>query len=385
MRESEFSRPVRALVCLVLLALPVAYAAFRFDRETGFTALICFGRAFETRLLPEARAVPRRVESEIGYDGQFYAQVALAPALRRPDLARALDHPRYRAQRILVPALAYAAGRGHPWLVLNAYALANVFFFALLLAAWIVFVRPRTPGQILCMAAAAWSTGALVSVRRALLDLPAATLTFWAASWGGWRGAFALAAALLTRETCALSLPAVLAPRAGKAPALLRAAAQVLLILLPLALWIFYVRRRLPPGLSVASLNLGPPGVAWLGHLRAAAKAFALRPGITRLFEVLAPLSLAAQATYFGVRPRPSDRYWRMGAGFAVLFFFIGPPLFEEQIGYCRAVLPMTVAFNALLAQRAERPRRFAAWLIAGNVGLAWAALHMLAEMWGRF
>ena len=58
-----------------------------------------------------------------------------------------------------------------------------------------------------------------------------------------------------------------------------------------------------------------------------------------------------------------------------MLFFFFGQPMFSEQIAYCRAILPLTLAFNALLIERDEK--HFWVWFVAGNAGLAWGALQM--------
>jgi hypothetical protein len=80
--------------------------------EHGCLALIRFGENFEARALPEVRALDPPALSPWGYDGQFYAQIALDPTLQNPDLERALDSPHYRARRIGLPALAALFGLG---------------------------------------------------------------------------------------------------------------------------------------------------------------------------------------------------------------------------------------------------------------------------------
>ncbi|MBN1269983.1 MAG: hypothetical protein JXB04_10360 [Kiritimatiellae bacterium] len=374
---------LRALLLVVLMLLPLAYAAFNFDRETGFTSLICFGPEFEEDRLPEVHAVPHAFAGQKGYDGQFYAQVAVAPALRHPGLGEALDNPQYRATRIFVPALSWLLGLGRPNLILQVYALINLCFYALLLGILVRHFKPFMIRDLLCVTAIMWSTGALISVRRALLDLPAATLTLWAACLQNAPAFVLMAAALLTRETSIFSLPAVAWPKAWKGReigwVLLRTAGAVL----PLAAWAAYVQTRLPAGLSAADLNIGLPFSGLADHLRTAFQGFAAHPGVTELFELLAPASLLVQAAYLFVRPKLSSPLWRMGVGFAVLFCFFTAPLLEEQIGYCRAVVPMTIAFNLMVMLREQRG--FAAWFIAGNIGLAWGAGHMMAEMCGAF
>src|SRR5476649_2445749 len=70
-----------------------------------------------------------------GYDGQFYAQIALDPTFRRPDLPGALDNPGFRGQRIFLPAIAHVLGLGRPKAVLFIYAALNLAFWYALLAA----------------------------------------------------------------------------------------------------------------------------------------------------------------------------------------------------------------------------------------------------------
>ena len=52
--------------------------------------------------------------SEAGYDGQFYAQIALDPTLRNPGLKDACDNLAYRAQLIAMPVASYVLGLGQP-------------------------------------------------------------------------------------------------------------------------------------------------------------------------------------------------------------------------------------------------------------------------------
>ena len=62
-------------------------------------------------MLPSVRDVPRRVYVDsMGYDGQFYAQLAVDPLLQSPGIENALDAPAYRARRILLSWTAYVFG-----------------------------------------------------------------------------------------------------------------------------------------------------------------------------------------------------------------------------------------------------------------------------------
>src|SRR6185295_9574986 len=65
---------------------------------------------------------------EPGYDGQFFLALAYDPGLRDPRTAASLDNPRYRARRILFPALAHVLALGNaawiPWILIAINVLA---------------------------------------------------------------------------------------------------------------------------------------------------------------------------------------------------------------------------------------------------------------------
>src|SRR5690606_4789074 len=139
----------------------------------GFTALIRFGETHAATQIPEVRALPVALASATGYDGQFYAQIAVAGVLEHPALGTAVPDLSYRARRILLPALAHVLGFGQPWTILQVYALLNV-------VAWIAlaWIWARECGLATREGFARWFTGmlslgALDSVRMSLTDLPA--------------------------------------------------------------------------------------------------------------------------------------------------------------------------------------------------------------------
>jgi len=101
--------PATAVVALVLWSVGQFY-----HPDTGLTSLIQFGDQFEARALPALRAVPHAVREGAGYDGQFYAQLALDPLLRSESIDTALDGAAYRGRRILLPSLARAHRRDPP-------------------------------------------------------------------------------------------------------------------------------------------------------------------------------------------------------------------------------------------------------------------------------
>jgi hypothetical protein len=145
----------------------------KFSPQTGFTSLIHFGETGQEHRLPALQNLPlATVPPSSGYDGQFYAQIALDPFLRGPELASVIDAPAYRARRILTPATAAVLGLGNPWWTLQAYALLNVLcWFALgLLLYW--QLAPDVRFAFVRWAGCMFSLGVLDSVRQSLVDLP---------------------------------------------------------------------------------------------------------------------------------------------------------------------------------------------------------------------
>jgi hypothetical protein len=137
-----------ATVALYLATVLVFLQSMRqyYHRNTGFTELIDFGDQFYETVLPAIRGVPRYTDPRSpGYDGQFYAQLAIEPLLRNRDLDKALDSPPYRARRILFAWTAYVFGLGQPWWILKVYAMQNIA--AWLLLAWLLlrWLPPPVP------------------------------------------------------------------------------------------------------------------------------------------------------------------------------------------------------------------------------------------------
>jgi hypothetical protein len=79
-----------------------------------------------------------------GYDGQFYYALARDPLALAESTRAALDTPAFRAQRLLLPALAWAAsGGGQPSALDWAIPALNVLAAALLALAVAVYARAR--------------------------------------------------------------------------------------------------------------------------------------------------------------------------------------------------------------------------------------------------
>jgi len=363
--RAAISRPwfwLRVAVVLLLLA----GVAARWNSTTGFTSLIRFGSDFEATRLPEIKALPLAVVPGSGYDGQFYAQIAVAPDVTSPALKTALDQPSYRARRILLPLAAHLLGSGRPWWILQAYALLNpVAWLALVWLWW------RQLGIDSVRGMGAWlacllSLGALDSVRLALTDLPmvlALTLAVSALQRRRYGlAALGFIAAGFVRETAVLAVQPLGAvdnlPQ--RRQAWFRAAACIF----PVALWCGWLAYRLPGTSHGVEGNLGWPGLGLGRHLATCLQALWSGDFESRYtFGLVGALGLAFQSVFLICRWRENDPWMRIGLAFACLFWFLGDFVWHGYWAAARACLPMTFAFNLRLLKEP----RFALSFATGN------------------
>jgi hypothetical protein len=346
--------------------------------HTGFSSLIWFGDRSAPRRLETLRNVPvYTLEQSKGYDGQFYAQIAVAgnPLDRRLD--GALDSVGYRARRALLPVAAYAVGLGRPAWILQVYALSNAvcwLLLAMLLARW--WFPPTDLHNLIRWAGTLFGTGALVSVMRSLPDLPALLVVALAAR-ALELNRRKLAATLfglagLVRETSVLAAPALL-PQPETPRRWRRALVAVVLCCGPTLVWGAVLALR--HGHVTGARNFALPFAGVLGRVRTLAaleRVQGFSAGVRG--EIWAVLALGTQAGFMLLRPRPANPWWRLGAPFALLFLLLGGAVWEgEPSAATRVVLPLTLAFNVL----APRGRRALLLLAAGNLTLLSAATNL--------
>ncbi|HLP26971.1 MAG TPA: hypothetical protein VK477_14920, partial [Acidobacteriota bacterium] len=111
------------------------------------------------------------------------------------------------------------------------------------------------------------------------------------------------------------------------------------------------------------------PLLGALGQLAASARELLAGNFDSRhTFAVLGISGLALQTTVLWRRRDPASPWWRIGAAYSVLLLFLGPWVWSGYWAACRAVLPLTIAFNLLL----PAGRTFWPLLIVGNL----TALH---------
>ncbi len=337
-------------------ALLAALVLAKFSPQTGFTSLIRFGETWQERRLSALQVLPvATAHDSSGYDGQFYAQIALDPLLRDPRLPTALDAPSYRARRILAPATAAISGLGNPWWTLQAYALLNAFcWFAL---GWLLYrqIEPDGGRAFARWAGCMFSLGVLDSVRQSLVDLPGLLLLVLATTAylkaQSTRSTAWLALSGLTKETSLLGALALLADRSLRPFPWRRAALALLATALPVTVWSLYVQQRLASAPGSEGLgNFTWPLLGLLTQAKYALREVSLGNLDSRYtFGLIGIVGLGTQACVLWRRPLPQSPWWRIGAAYSILLVFLSPWVWSGYWAACRAVLPMTVAFNLLL------------------------------------
>lgn len=361
----------RAFRVLVMMGF-ILLAGRHWHSYYGFTSFLQIDRQVAAKILPALRDGPIHIHPHEGsYDGCYYAQIATSPGLKDPALRLAIDDAGYRARRILLGAAAWVLGGGEPVRIAHVYAWLNVvLWFVLALLLWRVF--PVTDWR----ATLAWvlmlaSAGVLFSIRFALTDLAALVLTAAAILLVESRRYVSAAALVglsgLARETGILGAAVFMAKRPATGGAVLRLTGRLALCVLPLVVWLLYVRLALG-GTSVGQRNLAWPLAGWVGRWLELAQA-ADGNVSPRLYleSFLEHIALSVQAAYLLLRSKKNDPWWWTGASYVLLLICMGHAVWG---GYpnaaSRVLLPMTLVFNVLVV----RHRAALGWLLAGNLSV---------------
>lgn len=355
-------------------------AVAQFHRpDTGFTSLLSIGDQLDGTKVTALQQVPHYVyEDSAGYDGAYYAQLALHPTLDNPELATAIDNLPYRGKRILFSWTAWLLGLGQPAWILQAYALLNVgCWLALACVLW-RWLPPTSGNNLLRWAAVMFSHGVCMSVRHSLVDVPSLLLIALAVGLlerGRPAGGVAvIALSGLGKETNLLGVAGMLSPvpleRERRAGLWRRARLSWLMIpllaALPLLAWMGCIRMMFGPAEDPGWGNFSAP-LAGLAEKWGAALAAVrmLDEGPVAWATVAATLGLTVQGLFFLLWRRPAEAWWRIGAAFVAMMFFLSTPVWEGYPGAAtRVLLPMTLAFNVLV----PRGRRWLPVLLAGNL-----------------
>lgn len=344
---------------------------------TGFTALVGFREGHESET-PALRQVPHFTYPPwASYDGQFYAQRALDPLCRDPQVDRAMDLPAFRARRILFSWTAYVFGLGRPAWIIQAYAVQNVVCWLLL--AWLLarWIPPASGRGVALWGACLFSHGVLWSVRFALLDAPSLLLIACAVRVVEAGRPLASAAIVgiagLARETNVLAVAAQPFPRDRRG--WIRLVAAGALAAAPLLLWEDYLRSIYRSTITEgAEPEMVLPGSLlasrWMQTL-AGLRREGILSGAWLPFGVVT--SMIAQAVYVLVRRAYREPWWRVAVPYVALLLVLDRTLVDPHTGaITRVLLPLTIGFNILLA-RELRAVAFWSWFVAGNLHLLWA------------
>jgi hypothetical protein len=357
---------------LLFLALVARF----WDPVYGWTSFLQLDASNEPTKIAAFRHLPVYVyHTTGGYDGFFYAQLAYHPLLDAPELRAATDNLAYRARRILPSALAWVLAAGRPDRIVTVYSALNVVAW-LLLAGMLWRILPVADLRgVIAWVGVLFSAGALASVRLALTDLIASTLiagSIWAAERRRAGPAVGLlACAGLARETALLAVVGLARPPWRSRANLVRALAAMV----PLALWLAYVRMRVGPG-DAGWDNFTWPLTGIIGKGVELLRAFegSTDPWVVAI-AALALFGVVLQAGCIVLCRSAEDPWWRMGAAYVALMACLGQRVWEGYPGAAqRVLLPMTIAFNVLAVRRRLGLR----WLVAANLPVLAGLLALL-------
>jgi hypothetical protein len=322
----------------------------------GFSALIFFGDKTSERYLPEIKAQDIFIETDShGYDAQYYAQIAVRPEIRDPELGAAVDNISYRARRILFSWTAWVLGMGSPERTLQIFALQGAFCWLGLAALLLRWFPPVSWENYLRWIAVLFCFGSWFSVRGALVDGPSLLLiaagVALAESGRAWRAALVLGISGLAKETNILAAGALMETKDRSWSGWARTFLHGLAVLLPLAIWVGFLWRWFGGFDSAGSGNFALPLAGYFEKWRATLEQWNASPRPPYAYlSLLWLVTVTVQFLFLALRPRWHERWWRVGAAFAVLALMLGDSVWEGDPGAAgRVLLPMALAFNVLV------------------------------------
>jgi hypothetical protein len=377
----RFWRLAYGALVLVFLAIVASY----YSRDTGFTVFLSLPASSHAYELPVVQAIPHaHDEVDSGYDGQFYAQMAMDPLLRDPAIDRAMDKAGYRTHRILFSWTAWAIGLGRPAWILQAYAFQNVLAWLILACVLCVWCPPRDARTFVLWAGALFTHGLLISVRNAVPDGPSVLLTALAVLAAGrgrpWISAAITGVAGLARETNILAGVALLrgigAAKATPYGRAVRLCGAALICILPLALWFDYLRSIYGAAAFSGGGHITVPlsGLwwklqVWVRDLAATGFTVKTTANLASLTAFLAQGAALVWCTRAWRRDRSVTSSWLQVAWvFLLLGLVAHRVVWDGSPGaFTRVTLPLAVGVNVLLALAPRAPW----WLIIGaNLGV---------------
>lgn len=363
----------RALAYVASFVVYLGAVAGFYEPDRGFTPLLMMGDRWLPRALPELRAMAVHVQEDSwGYDGQFYAQLALRPRLDDPELAEAIDNLPYRARRILFSWTAWLFGFGRPEWIVQVFALQNVAAWLALAGLLWRWLPPVSWANWLRWNAVLFSAGLTASLAGSLVDGPSLVLLALAVvlverGRPGWSAAL-IGLAGLGKETNVLAGVAAWErwPRGVRAWAVLIGRGG--LVVAPLVVWLVTLRAWIGAGFDSGHGGFAAPLVGYFGrwaelwqtwHEHGAGTFWRANVGVH--------VGITVQCLFLAVRPRWGSAWWRIGAVYVLLMSVLGAAVWEGYPGAsARVLLPLAVAFNLLV------PTGWRWWpvLVLGNLGV---------------
>ena len=246
----------------------------------------------------------------------------------------------------------------------------NIVCWFLLAAVLLYWFPPTLWGNFFRWFGVMFSFGLCFSVRGSLVDGPSLLLIavgmILAERGRSWWAAGVLGLAGLGKETNIIAGATFAPANARDRRGWLRAIAQGLLVVAPLAVWMVILKLWLGNGGDAGARNFSLPLVGYFNKWVETWAVFKTDDaGSIGLWSALMLVALTAQCLFFVLRPRWSEAWWRAGIGYAVLLVVLGDAVWEGYPGAAsRVLLPMTLAFNILV------PRGRAWWvlLLLGNL-----------------
>lgn len=377
------SRVFFAALSVVVVASFLWTLRLYYHPGAGFTEFIEMAEAVHDTELAAVRNAPHvHAPPPNGYDGQYYVEMAVDPLLRDPLIDRTMDLPAYRAHRILMPWIAYAAGAGRPAWILQAFSLENVavwMLFALLLCRW---MPPTTARGFALWAGCLLSHGMLSSVRYALPDAPSTLLVALAIVAAErdrpWITAATVGVAALARETSLIAASVFLRWLTRDRRRWLLVAGCLIVCVLPLAVWLDYLRSIYRSDTLAGTGNITTPlaGLWWkVRHIRIDIATHIPPSEIVKSIACLIGLAAQAAVVVRALARRTMPSPWALvAASFLALGLCTHPVVWQGSPGaYTRVLLPLSIGANVLLA---AEPR--ASWWAIGLANLSVVAGVMI-------
>jgi len=381
------SRWLYPLLYLAAVAFFIIAIGSFHRRNTGFTVFIRFGDQFSEKALPAVRDAPHYVHfNSAGYDGQWYAQLAVEPLLHDRAIDRALDTPPYRARRIFFSWTAYLFGLGRPAWVLKAYALQNIVAWVLLAMLFARWLPPTRSRHFAAWFGCLFGAGLIGSVTHALLEGPSLlllTLAVLAVERGRfWVASVVMALSGLGRETNLVGAGVVVGRLPRDRDALMRLAGQLAIMVVPYLLWSLYVRSLYPSFRLSNPDSFGLPFSAYVQKWASTIGELFTYGWQTDIgFSLAALVSLTTQAAFLIWHREPKSAWWRMGVPYVVLLPFLSALVWAGYPGAAiRVLVPMTIAFNVLIVES----RSFWRLVVVGNLSVIEGLLELSAPFVAR-